>query len=346
MPESVERYNDDVAVNDSESGWDIIDLLTSLRFDYSVEGEKNYKVKGVAGIQEAVGTDLTFCSWDGEQAVNAIARSNAGIIMCKKQLKGLAVPKKGAALIFLDNPRLSFVSVASELQKAIDANRRDDRSFATLTAIIARSAKVGINCSIGNHVVIGENCIVGDNTRIHDRVTLSQNCTLGKNCIIQSGVTLGEDGFAYERYETTEPVKFPHFRGVIIEDNVEICANTNIARGSLTDTVIGEGTKIDSMVHIAHNVRVGKNCLLTAGTIIGGSASIGDSCWTGLNCTIKDHVKLGNNVLVGAGACVIHDVPDGDIVAGIPAKSIKHKVSTHDTFLMAGQNNSVGKVID
>jgi UDP-3-O-[3-hydroxymyristoyl] glucosamine N-acyltransferase len=150
-------------------------------------------------------------------------------------------------------------------------------------------------------------------------------------------VTLGEDGFAYERHESSRLEKFPHFKAVVIGDNVEICANTNIARGSLTDTVIGEGTKIDALVHVAHNASVAKNCMLTGGTIIGGSAVIGDSCWTGLNCTVKDHVRIGDNVIVGAGACVIHDVPDGDIVAGVPAKSIRHKVTASGVFLMAGQ---------
>jgi UDP-3-O-[3-hydroxymyristoyl] glucosamine N-acyltransferase len=93
-------------------------------------------------------------------------------------------------------------------------------------------------------------------------------------------------------------------------------------------------------VHIAHNVSVGNNCELTAGTIIGGSTVVGDTSWTGLNSTIKNGLKLGNNVIVASGASVIHDVPDGDIVAGVPARSIKHKVSTDEVFLMAGQKKT------
>jgi UDP-3-O-[3-hydroxymyristoyl] glucosamine N-acyltransferase len=91
-------------------------------------------------------------------------------------------------------------------------------------------------------------------------------------------------------------------------------------------------------VHIAHNVIVGKNCEIIAGTIIGGSTKVGNSCWTGLNSTLKNKIKLGDNVLVASGASVIHDVPDGDIVAGVPAKSIKDKVKTDELFLMAGQD--------
>jgi UDP-3-O-[3-hydroxymyristoyl] glucosamine N-acyltransferase len=207
------------------------------------------------------------------------------------------------------------------------------------TAIVAPSAKIGANSEIGNFVVIGENCTIGDGCRIHDRVTIGSNCRLGNNCVVQSGVVIGEDGFSYERYDSGNLKQFPHFGAVIVGDDVEISANVNIARGSLTDTFIGSGTKIDALVHIAHNVRIGTNCQLTGGTVVGGSAVIGNSCWTGLNSTLKDHAKLGDNVIVAAGACVIHEVSDGDIVAGVPAKSIKSKVSDPNLFLMAGQKS-------
>jgi UDP-3-O-[3-hydroxymyristoyl] glucosamine N-acyltransferase len=218
---------------------------------------------------------------------------------------------------------------------------KDKSYYAASTAVISPDAKLGKSCRIGNFVVIGRNCTIGDYTVIHDKVTLAQNCTIGSNCLIQSGVTIGEDGFAYERHVSSGDLeRFPHFGGVVIGNNVEISANCSIARGSLTDTIIGEGTKIDALVHIAHNVRIGKNCQLTAGTVIGGSTQLGDSCWTGLNCTIKNKVNVGNNVIIGAGACAIKDIQDGDVVAGVPAKSIKNKVSTSEVFQMAGQTKS------
>ncbi len=325
-------------------GYALVDFIRERGFEYSIEGNVANKVRGVAPIHEATRADLTFCSIDGDQAMNAIEESNAGVILCKRQLMGFVKPKKGTQLIFLDNPRLTFVVFANMLKKTVETHKKGDHTSVSASAIIASSARIGKNCRVGTNVLVGENCIVGDNCEIHDRVTLAQNCMLGENCVVQSGVTLGEDGFAYERHNDSTLEKFPHSKRVIIGDNVEICANTNIARGSLTDTVIGEGTKIDALVHIAHNVSIGKNCMLTAGTVIGGSAMIGDSCWTGLNCTIKDHTRVGNNVIVGAGACVIHDVPDGDIVVGVPAKSIKHKVSTSDVFLMAGQKKNVKQV--
>jgi UDP-3-O-[3-hydroxymyristoyl] glucosamine N-acyltransferase len=208
-------------------------------------------------------------------------------------------------------------------------------------AVISENASIGSKCYIGDYVVIGDDCSVGDNTVIYDRVSLVQNCIIGDNCLIQSGASLGSDGYAFERYETGELEKFPHKGYVRLSDNVDIYANCSIARGSLYDTKIGEGTKLDALVHIAHNVSVGRNCELTAGTVIGGSTTVGDSSWTGLNSTIKNGIKVGKNVIVASGASVIHDVTDGDIVAGVPARSIKHKVNTDEVFLMAGQNKNV-----
>ncbi len=110
--------------------------------------------------------------------------------------------------------------------------------------------------------------------------------------------------------------RFPHFCGVIIGDSVEICANRSNARGSLSNTTIGKGTKIDALVDIAHSVKIGINCEIAAGSIIGGSTIIGNNCWLGLNCTLKNKVKFGNNAIVACGATVINNVVDEDIVAG------------------------------
>lgn len=202
---------------------------------------------------------------------------------------------------------------------------------------MAHTAKIGRNCYIGDFSVIGDNCEIGDDSIVYDRVSMVQNCTLGDACVIQQGVTLGADGFAFERDSSGNLERFPHIMGVKIGKNVEISANSSVARGSLSDTVIGDGSKLDALVHVAHNVKIGTYCELTAGTIIGGSTIIGDMVWTGLNSMIKDNIKIGNNVIVAAAAGVIHDVADGDIVAGVPAKSIRDKVTTNTRFLMAGQ---------
>ena len=308
--------------------WDAAAIVSDLERGYHVEGPQR-AVTGVSSILEAGENDLTFCSWEGEKGISSIARSKAGIILCKNTLKGKAT-NPGSQLVFLDNPRFVFVYFVNRARN-MDAARSISSS-----AIIARSAKLGDNCQVGPFVTIGDDCTIGNNVVIEDRVTL-KNCTIGDNCVVQSGVAIGSEGFAYERDRGGRLERFPHLAGVVIGNNVEISANVSIARGSLTDTSIGDGTKLDALVHIAHNVRIGAGCQLTAGTVIGGSTQVGDSCWTGLNSTLKNQIKLGNTVLVAAGACVIADVPDNDIVAGVPAKSIKQKVTTGQLYLMTGK---------
>jgi UDP-3-O-[3-hydroxymyristoyl] glucosamine N-acyltransferase len=324
---------------------DIESVLSYLGFEFSIlQSCKNRKVmiNSVASIDKAKENELSFCSAGGPDAVASILKSRAAVILCKKDMKGMVFPKVDAnqLFIFLDNPRMAFMQILNYIYK------KERLAKISPTAIISKTAEIGCNCYIGNYVTIGDNCKIGDNTAIYDRVSILENCEIGKNCIIQPGVTVGADGFAFERHEISlELERFPHIGGVIIGDNVEISTNCSVARGSLSDTIIGKGTKLDALVHVAHNVVIGENCELTAGTIVGGSTTIGDSCWTGLNSTLRHKIKIGNKVIIGCGASVIHDVQDEDIVAGVPAKSIKHKVTTNQLFLMAGQKHQMKKDI-
>lgn len=315
--------------------FDITRMLSDLDIQYETEGRCMEALRSLSSITNAKPSDLSFCWYDGEEAAELISKSNAGVIFCKKSLQGLIHPREGCQLIFLDRPRQAFVIVAN---KMLEKQGRPEGI--SPRAVVSKTAVIGKGCYIGDYTVIGNNCRIGNHTVIYDKVTLAGDCTIGDRCIIHSGVTLGDDGFAFERDENGLH-GFPHFGRVIIGDDVEICANSHIARGSLSDTVIGSGTKIDALVHISHNVVVGRNCEITAGAVIGGSTSIGDSTWIGLNSTLKDQIKVGNNVIVSSGASVIHDVPSNEIMAGVPAKSIKDKVkaSPDRLFLMAGQQD-------
>lgn len=315
------------------SEWDITSVLSNLGVGFESEGSK-ISVRGIASIDKATQNDLAFCWYVDQKGQSFISQSKAGVILCKKEMQGLVHPNSKQLLIFTNNPRLTFVRVTKEMRL------QEQLVGISPRAVISEKSKIGSDCYIGDYAVIGDNCSVGDNTIIYDRVSLVRNCIIGNNCVIQSGVSLGSDGFAFERNEGGDLEKFPHNGHVRLGNNVEIYANCSIARGSLSDTWIGDGTKLDALVHIAHNVTVGKNCELTAGTIIGGSTSVGDTSWTGLNSTLKNGIKVGKNVIVASGASVIHDVPEGDIVAGVPARSIKHKVNTDEVFLMAGQKKN------
>ena len=333
--------------------FDVVSVLSDLGIKYSIysstEDFDSTSIYGVKDIKNASSEDLSFCSLDdAEKAIMAISKSNAKVIICHQALENLVYPRSGKqqSLIFVKNPRMVVMRIINEIYYSPSVNekkrtRQNNKIVAAhQMSAISRSARIGKNCSIGDFTKIGDKCIIGDNTVVGDCVIIEQNTRIGKNCIIQPGTVIGADGFAYERLEDTlELQRFPHIGGVILGNNVEICSNCSIARGSLSDTVIGEGTKLDALVHIAHNVEIGRHCALTAGTIIGGSTRIGDMCWTGLNSTIKHKVRIGNKVIVGSGASVINDIDDEDIVAGVPAKSIKHKVRSNQLFLMAGQQS-------
>ena len=311
--------------------YDIESILSRIGISYTLEGAAN-KVAGVSPIEEATENDLSFCSSKGGDAELSISKSNAALILCNSDLRTAVHAKPSQGLVFVDNPRLAFIRAVNHMQNEAIERRISPR------ALISKTARIGSNCSIDDFSVIGDNCSIGDNTIIYDRVSLVRNCKIGRNCTIQTGVVMGFDGLAYERLPNGTLEKFPHLKGVIIGDNVDISSSCQIARGSLSDTVIGDGTKLDALVYVAHNVKIGRNCLLAGGAKIGGTTKIGDQCWIGLNCTIKQKVRIGNNAIVAAGAVVLHDVVDGDIVAGVPAKSIKDKVTTDKVFMMAGQN--------
>jgi UDP-3-O-[3-hydroxymyristoyl] glucosamine N-acyltransferase len=301
------------------SNFDIESILSDLEVGYQVIGSRrNFKrIRRVAAIDEATPHDLTFSSGNNEKAASMVSKSNAGIILCKRIIGTSASVRPDQLLVLVDNPRLVFMHITNRLHHT-EVKRRSGKSE---SSCVSDTAKINRTCTVGNFSVIDEGCVIGKNTIIGDRVSL-QNCVIGDNCMIQSGVSIGEDGFAFERNDSLELEPFPHFGKVIIGNDVEIQTNCSIARGSLKDTIIEDGTKIDALVHVAHNVNIGKNCSLTAGTIIGGSTTIGDTCWLGLNSTVKHKLRIGNKVIIGSGASVIDNIPDEDIVAGIPAKSI------------------------
>jgi len=147
---------------------------------------------------------------------------------------------------------------------------------------------------------------------------------LGKNVKIKEGTIIGTDGFGYERNEKNELEKFPHYGKVIIQDDVDIGANCTIDRGNMHDTVIGQGTKIDNGVHVAHNVKIGKHCLIVYGCILGGSSIIGDYSELMMGVMVKPHLKIGSHCIIGMGAVVTKDIPDNVLAYGNPAKIIRN----------------------
>ena len=168
---------------------------------------------------------------------------------------------------------------------------------------------------------IGANCVIGNDCTIHSNVNIT-NAIIGNNVIIHSGVSIGQDGFGYA-YNNGRHHKVPQVGRVIIGDDVEIGANTTIDRGSAPDTIIGEGTKIDNLVQIGHNVKIGKHCIIVSQVGISGSTEIGDYTIIAGQAGIAGHLKIGSQVQVAAQAGITRDLEDKAIVGGTPAVPLR-----------------------
>ena len=190
-------------------------------------------------------------------------------------------------------------------------------------AYIGHDAKISDGCIIGAGCKVGEDSIIDENTRLDCNVVVYHGCNIGKNCIIQANSTIGSTGFGYYHIDGRHEL-IPHNGGVIIEDCVEIGANSCVDRAKFGNTIIGAGTKIDNSVQIAHNVVIGKCCLLASQVGIAGSSRLGDGVVFGGQSGMADHITLGDGVIVGARASVIKSFAGpGRQLWGTPAREIK-----------------------
>ncbi|MDD5438713.1 MAG: UDP-3-O-(3-hydroxymyristoyl)glucosamine N-acyltransferase [Candidatus Omnitrophica bacterium] len=291
------------------------------------EGDEDINITGLSGIESARLGDLTFAVDEAH-----LASAEHSDVSCI--LTGDSTRKSTKSLIRVKNPKLSFLIIYNTFHRQESKN-----AYVHPTAAIAGSATLGGNVwvgagavvedgvVIGDHVVIESNCVIKKNSEIgpfshlYPNVTLYENTKLKKNVILHAGVVVGSDGFGYVK-EEGKIYKFPQLGSVIIEDNVEIGANTTIDRGSLSDTVIGAGTKIDNLCQIAHNVKIGKNVLMAAQCGISGSTTIGNDVTMGGQVGVADNVKIEDNVTIAAKTGVIGVIKKNSVVWGVPARPI------------------------
>jgi UDP-3-O-[3-hydroxymyristoyl] glucosamine N-acyltransferase len=197
-------------------------------------------------------------------------------------------------------------------------------------AVIGPMAAIGSGTIVAPTAVIGKHCQVGRDCYIGPGVTL-QAALLGNRVVIHAGARIGQDGFGFTP-GATGPERMPQIGRVIIQDNVEIGANSAIDRGALADTVIGENTKIDNLVQIAHNVRIGRNCLIAGRTGISGSVKVGDNVMMGGGVGIADHITIGDGARLAAGSGFMNNVPAGEIWCGYPAEPLANMMRSVATL--------------
>lgn len=210
-----------------------------------------------------------------------------------------------------------------------------------VTAAIHDDATIGDNVRIGPHVSVGrgarignaavlhagvrvyEDAAIGDESTLHANVVIRERCTIGRRVILHQGVSIGADGFGYRPdRQSGALIKMPHVGNVVIEDDVEIGANSCVDRAKFSSTIIGRGTKLDNFVQVAHNCRIGRSCVIAGQTGLAGSVVIGDGVQVGAQVGIAEGVVVGDGARVGAQSGLMKDVPPGETVFGTPADSV------------------------
>lgn len=185
--------------------------------------------------------------------------------------------------------------------------------------VIESSAKVGDNCQIYPQCYIGDNVTIGEGTKIYPGVKIYEGCSVGKNCILHAGVVIGADGFGFAPREDGTFAKIPQLGNVIIEDDVELGANTCIDRAKTDSTIIRRGVKLDNLIQIGHNVEIGSDTVMSAQVGIAGTSKVGSNCFVAGQVGVADHVTIGNKVQIGSKSGIDKNVPDGEIRFGYPA---------------------------
>lgn len=295
---------------------DLRQILRSLGDQLiDVSGDVERVVTHPAPIDEARDASaISFCTRTGEAAQRLIAATGAGVVLCDESVARPGDGQGAPTLVRVRQPRLAFLRIVAEFFT------RPRPAGVHPTAIIDPAARIHPSATIGAYAVLGA-CEVGERSWIGSHVQLGDGTRVGRNVSIFPGTIVGADGFGYQRNDDGEFEKFPHVGGVVVEDDVEIGANSCVDRGTLGDTVIRRGAKIDNFVHIAHNVVVGRHSAVIAHAMIGGSTRIGDHAWIAPSACIRDGLTIGDRAVVGLGAVVVKDVAAGETVMGAPARA-------------------------
>jgi len=297
----------------------------------TIEGNPNVSVHTVAKIEEGHTGALSFLA--NPKYEPYIYSTHSSIVLVNKTFK----PEKQveSTLIRVEDAYVAFAKLLELYNKTKNnKNGIEQPCFIDSTAKIGENVYIGAFSYIGKNVRIennvqifpqtylGDNVEVGENSVLYSGVKVYFDCKIGKNCILHSGVVVGSDGFGFAPQEDCTYKKIPQIGNVIIEDNVEIGANTTIDRATLGSTILRKGVKLDNLIQIAHNVEIGENTVVAALSGVSGSTKIGKNCVLAGQVGIVGHLNIGDNITIGAQSGVTSNLKDNSIVLGSPALPI------------------------
>ena len=317
--------------------------VIARHFNGEIIGDPQVKVSSVAKIES--GKPGNICFLANPKYEHYLYTCKAGIIIINKEFK----PKEPIAptLIVVDN---AYEAVASllDLLNSLKRSRRSGRSFFSRRAwssrigrgayigdfsYVGKKSVIGKSAQIYAQVYIGHDVVIGENTVLYPGVKIYDGCRIGANCILHSNVVIGSDGFGFAPTQDGSYKKIPQTGNVVIEDDVEIGANTVIDRATMGSTVIRKGVKLDNLIQVAHNVEIGDNTVIAAQTGIAGSAKIGKQCQFGGQVGVAGHIVIADKTSVGAQAGVLgHVRKEGEALLGTPAIDYKEYLKAYAVF--------------
>lgn len=273
-------------------------------------GNQDTQISGFSSLQHYKPGSIT---WIKGQANADVSRIKLMAVVCPPNVEVDAEVK-----LITDNPKDVFFTLADYL---------DDCETAleiAKTAVLGKNVQIGERVSIGDYCCIGDNVQIGDDTQIEAHVVLHRNVKIGKRCVVKAGAIVGGDGFGYSKRDHSYR-KVSHHGSVVIGDDVDIGSNTCIDRGTIDDTVIEDGVKIDNLCYIAHNVTIGKKSCISASSAVCGSVFIGQEVYIAPNATVMNQMRIEDGAVIGMGAGVLNHIPSNTVNIGFPAKVIRNR---------------------
>lgn len=291
-------------------------FLMSENIPYSIEGCCDIGVDCYSQLDNLEENKITWVKAWTEALRNKIEKVKNVVIVCDSCRESLP---SGNCYIITSNPKMVFFEIIGNFYMKKEIPAKPPQNAAV------KSKSIGKGCSIGDYVCIGEDVQIGEGVTIGSHAVIEGKVRIGNNAIIHSGAVIGKPGYGYYTDLNGNKKKVPHLGGVVIGDCVEIGANTCIDCGTMGDTVIGDGTKIDNLCHIGHNVQIKRNVLIVAGSILCGSCKIGDESYIAPGAVIKNQIQIGDYAFIGMQTAVMKDVGDEDSIFGVPGRKFKRE---------------------
>ena len=278
-------------------------------------GSEDLFFNNPASLQSADNHSITWIK-KNNNLKEKIQGTKASFIVLKSTSPLKYIETADKVLLYSETPKLTFARICRKFFGA------REKPSVHLTAVVSKEASVHESTSIGPNCVIGKSTI-GANCDIRANSTIGDNVTIGNNVTIDYGAVLGSQGYGYYRNQEKEIESFPQLGGITIGNDVYIGANTTIDRGSLGDTIIGNGSKIDNLVHIAHNAVIGNHVIIIANAMIAGSVHVKDESWIAPSASILNQMEIGEGSTVGLGSVVLKSIPKNQTYIGNPARPVK-----------------------